>query len=74
MEKVEEIKDLLGCTSDNAVMILRHFKWDVDKLQNNWFEQEDKLKLKIGIAFDQNIPKRAAYVNASLKKNNQGMC
>lgn len=70
MEKVDEIKDLLGCKSDDAILILRYFKWDVDKLQNNWFEKEDKLKLQIGIVFDQSIPKKAAYVNASLKKNN----
>ena len=45
MIKVEEIKDLLGCNSDAAILILRYFKWDVDKLQNNWFEKMDKLKL-----------------------------
>ena len=52
MEKVDEIKDLLGCKSDDAILILRYFKWDVDKLQNNWFEKEDKLKLQIGTVFD----------------------
>ena len=74
MEKVEEIKDLLGCKSDDAILILRYFKWDVDKLQNNWFEKMDKLKLQIGLEFDTGIPKKAAYVSASLKSLNQGMC
>lgn len=34
----------------------------------------DKLRLQIGLEFDQSIPKRAAYVSASLKSLNQGMC
>ena len=46
----------------------------MDKLQNNWFEKMDKLKLQIGLEFDQGIPKKAAYVSASLKSLNQGMC
>lgn len=40
MQKVDEIKDLLGVNPDKAILILRHFKWDIDKLQNNWFEKE----------------------------------
>jgi hypothetical protein len=70
MQKVEAITDLLGIPSDKAILILRYFKWDVDKMQNNWFEKEEKLKLQIGLEFDKTIPKKAGYVNASLKANN----
>lgn len=74
LQKVDEIKDLLGINPDKAILILRYFKWDTDKLQNNWFDKEKQLKLQIGIEFDQSIPKRFAYVNASLHANNQGCC
>lgn len=70
MEKVEEITDLLQCNSDKAIQILKYFKWDNDKLQNNWFDQENKLKYKIGIEFDPSIPKKFPYVNGTLKANN----
>lgn len=70
MQKVEEIKDLLGLNADKAILVLRHFKWDLDKLQNNWFEKEKHLKLEIGLEFDQSIPKKFSYVNASLSANN----
>jgi hypothetical protein len=70
MEKVDEIKDLLGCNSDKAIQILKYFKWDNDKLMNNWFDQEHKLKYKIGIEFDPSIPKVNPYVNGTLKANN----
>ena len=52
MQKVVEIRELLGVNSDKAILILRYFKWDNDKLINNWFEKEKQLKLQIGIEFD----------------------
>ena len=70
MEKVEEITDLLQCNSDKAIQILKYFKWDNDKLQNNWFDQENKLKYKIGVEFDPSIPKKFPYANGTLKANN----
>ena len=74
MEKVAEITDLLGCSADKAIQILKYFKWDNDKLQNNWFDQENKLKYKIGIEFDPKIPKAFPHVNGTLRVNNQGWC
>lgn len=31
-EKVNEIKDLLGMNPDQAIIVLRHFKWNMDKI------------------------------------------
>lgn len=74
MEKVEEIKDLLQCNSDKAIQVLKYYKWDTDKLMNNWFDQEHKLKHKIGIEFDSNLPKRHPFMNATIRPHNQGYC
>jgi len=52
MEKVNEVKELLGLNSDQAIAVLRYYKWDLDKLQNQWFEMEKDLRKKIGIEFD----------------------
>ena len=70
MEKVEEIKDLLQCNSDKAIQILKYFQWDNDKLINNWFDQEYKLKHKIGIDFDTKLPISFPYINGTLRANN----
>jgi hypothetical protein len=70
MEKVEEIRDLLQCNSDKAIQILKYFKWDNDKLMTNWFDQENKLKFKIGIDFDPSVAKNFPYVNGTLRANN----
>jgi|LauGreDrversion4_2_1035121.scaffolds.fasta_scaffold78129_1 hypothetical protein len=32
MEKVNEIRDFLGLSVDHSIAVLRHFKWDVEKL------------------------------------------
>ena len=70
MEKVDEIKDLLQCNSDKAIQILKFFKWDNDKLMTNWFDQESKLKYKIGVEFDPSVGKNFPYVNGTLRANN----
>jgi hypothetical protein len=70
MEKVEEIRELLQCNSDKAIQILKYFKWDNDKLMTNWFDQENKLKYKIGVDFDPSVSKNFPYVNGTLRANN----
>ena len=37
-EKISELTELLGLSKDDAIATLRHFKWDMDKIQNSWFE------------------------------------
>lgn len=74
MEKVNEVRELLGLTADQAILVLRYYKWNFDKLQNEWFENERKLKKKIGLEFDPEVARQFPYVNASLKNVNQGYC
>jgi hypothetical protein len=37
--------------------VLRHFKWNMDKIQNEWFEKENKLRKLIGIDYDSTLVK-----------------
>jgi hypothetical protein len=39
-DKVNEVSDLLGLSEDDAIAVLKHFKWNMDKLQNEWFPKE----------------------------------
>ena len=74
MVKVNEIMDVFGFTIDQSISVLRYYKWNMDKLQNTWFDRQAELRKTIGIEFDQTIPRRYPYVNASLRANNRGMC
>jgi ariadne-1 len=73
-DKVNEISDMLGLSEDDAISILRHFKWNIDKLQNEWFAKEKQLRLQIGIEFDKNIALKNPAVNSSLASINGGYC
>ncbi len=51
-EKVQIVQDLLNCNYDQGLAIMRHFKWNKDKFENEWFSNEKQLRKKIGIEFD----------------------
>eukprot|EP00349_Pseudokeronopsis_sp_Brazil_P006337 CAMPEP_0202969920 /NCGR_PEP_ID=MMETSP1396-20130829/15821_1 /ASSEMBLY_ACC=CAM_ASM_000872 /TAXON_ID= /ORGANISM="Pseudokeronopsis sp., Strain Brazil" /LENGTH=406 /DNA_ID=CAMNT_0049697995 /DNA_START=211 /DNA_END=1431 /DNA_ORIENTATION=+ len=59
---------------DKAITVLRYYKWNLDKLQNEWFENEHKLKYTIGLEFNSEIAKKTPAVNGSLASQNKGMC
>ena len=65
-EKVAELKDVLGMTPDQAIAVLRHFKWNLDKIQNEWFEKENILRKVIGIDYDSTLVKKFPHINSSL--------
>ena len=56
----------MSLSEDDAISVLRHYKWNMDKVQNDWFGKEKKLRLDIGLDFDRNIASKNALVNASL--------
>lgn len=64
------MKELLGLDADYAMAVLRHFKWNMDKIQNDWFEREEKLRKDIGIEFDKNLLKVFPHMHASLPTHN----
>jgi hypothetical protein len=55
--------DMLGLTEDESISVLRYFKWNFDKLQNQWFEKEASLRPLIGLNFDKTIPLSNNSVN-----------
>lgn len=73
-EKVSEVQELLNCSYDAGLAIMRYFKWNWDKFNNQWFTSEKQLRKKIGIELDPDLPKKYPYMNESLKTKNQGYC
>lgn len=43
------MSDLLGLNEDKCLMLLRHFNWRRDLLENEWFGNEIKLGKEAGI-------------------------
>ncbi len=72
---VNDARETLGVNDDQAITLLRYFKWNLEKLQESWFaDDQQKLMKKIGLVFDPIITKSYPYVNSTLKANNQGYC
>lgn len=73
-DKINEASEMLGLSEDDAIQVLRYFKWNQDKLQNEWFAKEKQLRLQAGIEFDKNIVLKNPQINTSLSSKNQGYC
>ena len=63
----------LVMTDDEAICVLRAFKWDAERMVESWYDNESKLKKKLGIEFDKTLNKDKT-ISASLAENNGGCC
>lgn len=64
-------KETLGEVSDDYIIsILRHFNWNTEKVNDQWFEKMDKLILEIGLEFDQSLNKKFPEIKSALKEQN----
>eukprot|EP00240_Pyramimonas_obovata_P003027 CAMPEP_0118921654 /NCGR_PEP_ID=MMETSP1169-20130426/860_1 /TAXON_ID=36882 /ORGANISM="Pyramimonas obovata, Strain CCMP722" /LENGTH=648 /DNA_ID=CAMNT_0006862413 /DNA_START=218 /DNA_END=2161 /DNA_ORIENTATION=+ len=48
-EIVQSIQSVLSVSPDTATMLLRHFKWSVNRIHEEWFQDEDKVREKVGL-------------------------
>lgn len=46
---IEEATELLGLSEDDAITALKHFKWNPEKLQEQWFDNEEKTRKQCGL-------------------------
>lgn len=46
---VEEAIELLGLSEDDAISALKHFNWNPEKLQESWFDNEEKTRKTCGL-------------------------
>lgn len=40
---------------DAVVAIMRHFDWDIEKMQQGWFEKPSEYELEIGLNYDESL-------------------
>ena len=43
-------------------------------MEEKWFDNQDQLKIKIGIIYDTGLSKQYPDIDERLAKNNQNMC
>ena len=56
--KIRRANDLLCFDNeDDVIKVLRHFDWNESKMEEKWFDQQDKLVYDIGIKFDSKLLK-----------------
>eukprot|EP00397_Hematodinium_sp_SG-2012_P020182 GEMP01020779.1.p1 GENE.GEMP01020779.1~~GEMP01020779.1.p1 ORF type:complete len:593 (+),score=132.02 GEMP01020779.1:24-1781(+) len=46
---IEAARDLLGVDVDSAYVLLRHFRWDLARLQEEWFDNEERIRRSTGL-------------------------
>ena len=74
-KRVKRASEILyNDNEDTTISILRHFNWNQTKLEESWFENQDKLELEIGLRFDEGLNKKFPDITKTLVANNGGMC
>ena len=73
-ERVRAIVELFNVNDDEAVILLREYKWNNDRLETDWFENERKVRIKCGIDIDPQLAKRDSRVDNSKSTKNKGLC
>jgi hypothetical protein len=59
---LKEVEDMLDCSMDHALIIMLHYKFNVETMQQEWFEMNDKAltqkRIELGLDYDkQNLEK-----------------
>ena len=73
-EKEIEQYEIFSENRDEMIAICRYFEWNKEKINQKWFEDQDNLRIKIGLAYDTKLVQKYPDINNSLKQNNGGMC
>ncbi|OMJ81404.1 hypothetical protein SteCoe_18140 [Stentor coeruleus] len=75
---MEEYSEMFGISADESLILLNHYKWKPYKLQEDWFENESKVRIQAGILEPSNtdISKTRGKKLGSLKlvHGTQGLC
>jgi len=46
---IEETIEVLGLSEDDAITALKHHDWNIEKLQEKWFDNEEKVREYTGL-------------------------
>lgn len=67
------MKELFGMEDDALIHAARHYKWDQEKMEGQWFDNQAKLVKELGIEFEKKLNNDPA-INYSTASKNGGVC
>jgi len=65
VKKMESMQELFEMETDDMIKIAKHFKWNEEKMQQEWFTNMDRLKFKLGIKFDDRLNQKYPHIRAT---------
>lgn len=60
---IKRVMELLENSQDQAITLLRHFNWNVQKLEEQWFSLGDQKLKDFGLEYDEALVKKFPDVN-----------
>ena len=73
-KQIEGANQTLCLEEDQVLAVLRHFDWNLTRLEEQWYDNIDQLKLKIGIEYDKSLNGKYPDITERLAANNGNMC
>ena len=52
MKKLDAARELFALERDDMMIIIRHYQWNQEKMENNWFENKEELQYRLGLVYD----------------------
>lgn len=68
-EAIENVSSVLSISKVEAGILLRHFKWSVSKVNDEWFVDEEKVRREVGL-----LEKPTVEVRPDTKELQCGIC
>ena len=74
-KRIDDMEELYAMDKDSLIKIARHYRWNSEAMDTQWFEQKGKLEFELGIVFDKSLPIKHPHMNSSLMKfNKDSLC
>lgn len=66
IQKIAAMEDLFQLDVDSRVKIARHFRWNTEAMETQWFEKKATLEYELGIVFNQKLALQHPHMTSSL--------
>jgi ariadne-1 len=60
---ISQVREILGNSDDDCILLLKYFRWNVDKLEQNIFDNKAKIEIASGTILDPNCAAAKAIVS-----------
>ena len=72
-DRLNDIRDLFEMDDDALIHVARHYRWDQEKMQVEWFDNQARLSYELGIQFKKSL-NNDPMINCSTPSKHGGYC